>query len=165
MLTRGPPHAPPIESDQAEVRQADLESLRRHDGQDVRRLDVSVHHAAGVGVGQGIEQGEQDVSDLSPFESSAVGGEGSRRELHHQERRARAELALGLTLGGRPQAPDVQHLDDGRVVETGDRVNLSLEVLDAVCDSDSNDLDGHRNPERGVLPAPHLSHAPRAYGL
>ena len=74
----------------------------------VGRLDVAVHHAAGVGVGEGIEHRAEGVLSLGPG-CRRVAIEGAQRgELHGQ---------VGLTLGKLSTAGDGLLSGDGAVVE------------------------------------------------
>src|SRR6266480_186939 len=104
---------------------------------DVVRLDVAVHDAAFVRVGQGARHLHQDLPDLRRGERAARGQHGRQRlaaqELHHE-----IDHAAGLA--------DAIDRDDARVLELGGRLGFPLEPLDELLverEGERQDLDRH----------------------
>ena len=120
----------------AEVSEADVGRLG--EAQQVARLEVPVHQAAGVGVGQGVEDLCQGVTGLGPAPGRHLvqGAAGGQLLDHH---------------GPAVQVPQVQDLDDAWVVEAGGAARLVLQGLGVA----SAALQGHAGAV-GVLGLPDL---------
>ncbi|MCZ7678355.1 MAG: hypothetical protein M5U28_06110 [Sandaracinaceae bacterium] len=106
----------------AEVEQLDqLAAARDRHEEDVRWLEVAVHHA---GLVRRLERGQRLQGDargaprLEPPAPQELRERLALEQLHHQEGR----------LAGR--AAEVGHLHDVRVAEPADRARLALEALD-----------------------------------
>ncbi|GEC08124.1 hypothetical protein SSP24_57790 [Streptomyces spinoverrucosus] len=124
---------------------------------DVRRLDVAVHDAVLVRVGERLQDAGDDdqgllrAGRLGVVQQIADGA--ALDQLHHD---VRHRLAAHEVLAG------VVHGDDRVVVETGHRLGLAREarlghrVLGEV---GAQQLDRHGAPETDVLGGEHLGHA------
>src|SRR5438445_736621 len=104
---------------------------------DVVGLDVAVHDAAFVRVGEGARHLDQDLADLGRGERNARGQHGRQRlaaqELHHE-----IDHPAGFA--------DAIDRDDARVLELGRRTGFALEPLDELFverEGERQDLDRH----------------------
>ncbi|MEZ4239047.1 MAG: hypothetical protein R3F59_23415 [Myxococcota bacterium] len=131
--------------------------------QHVRRLEVAVDDAAGVGVGQRVEHHAEQVAQVGPHEAAAVLPEGAaRQQVHHEVRGAGLEGAargVGGVVGDLAQVVDA---DDVRVVEARDGAGLLAELADAARPARAlarQHLDRHGHVVAAVDGAPDLRHA------
>ncbi|MEQ1503490.1 MAG: hypothetical protein ABMB14_14735 [Myxococcota bacterium] len=129
----------------------------------VRRLEVAVDHAAGVGVAERVEQRDDHRLDRRPRQAAAPAGQRAAVDpLHREPRGARRDRTVGAGLGPGVGLAVVEHPDDVRVVEGGDRPGLGAERLapgGLVVGLGGQELHRHGVLQAQVSAGPHLAHA------
>ena len=140
-----------------QLREAEVEDLHQAVARDheVLGLEVPVHDAPGVGLGQGFRDLGGVVEELRHGEGAELEQLAERLALHE----------LHGDVGRVVHPPDVVDRDDVRVVEGRGGPGLLLEPgepLRAGRGLGPQDLDGHRAPQPDVLRAVDLAHPARA---
>jgi hypothetical protein len=131
----------------------------------VRRLQVEVHHPTRVGMGQGVEQGEEHPPGGGPVDPSAPAGQGAAlHQLHGDPWAARLETATRQQRFGLPHPAGVEHVHHAGVVEVGrlphlpsQRLGSSLAALGVAARPEHLHRDAL--PSAVVDGAPHFAHA------
>ena len=142
------------DSEVAELRSCSWCAVAVVDQQDVRRLDVAVHHARSVYVFERLGDVESDLGDVARADGTRRESRlevGAAHELHHQVAMAVAVLT-DVDAG-------VEQVDQTVVVEA--RQNGELGLLAAGVDRTRlrEEFDGNRSAEHLVVRAEHRRHA------
>ena len=144
----------------------ELDGAGRGAQEHVPRLDVAVDDAAGVGVGERVEQAEEHGAEPGPGEAGGHVVQGAvRHQLHHEVRRPRDDRAEAPRDRRSGDLALVEDHHDARVIERRRRAHLvAKRRAERVVRGERapDDLDRHRHARADVDPAMDRAHGAAA---
>ncbi len=146
-----------------EIGQFQVTAVGALDEEDVARFEVPVNDPAGVGVGQGVEDPDEDVANLPPVEVVAVEVlEAVGRQLHGEPRGPGDKAAPAVVFDLTGDLPAVEDHDDAGVMEAGDGADFAPECgahVGVAGPVGVHDFEGHRESTVDVDGPKDLAHS------